>query len=97
MPSLDTRTAPGDVFFLTPEDVLVYGHSGLEFRLNQRNLRTLRSIMGTDQTVKDSDSKFRRYEVSWDAMEQEFVFLPPKGDPIRSPHWLFFGMEKLAA
>jgi hypothetical protein len=94
---MDVKTAPGDVYVLNKDAILLYGENGIELRLNQRNLGKLRGVQGTDQLVRDVDAKGRRYHVAWDPATKEFAFEPTRGEAVRSPAWMFFEEQKLAA
>lgn len=97
MACVDTRTAPGDIFFLETSVALVYGTTGIELRLNSRNLANVERAYKTGETIRDTDDKLRRYNVRFDKDTREIVFEPNKGEIVRTPEWILFTPEKMAA
>lgn len=97
MASVDTRTAPGDIFFLSPSQANVYGTTGIELRLNSRNLANVERAYKTGETIRDADEKVRRFNVRFDSETREIVFEPTKGEIVRSPEWMIFEPKKMAA
>lgn len=85
---MDVQTLPGDVYFVNGQAAL-YGEQGIELRLSSRNLANMLRAQETSKVVRDTDVKHRRFNVSWDADNKEFLFEPTKGAPVRSPAWLF--------
>jgi hypothetical protein len=94
---MDVSTAAGDIYFLESNLALVYGSCGIELRLNARNLANIERARKTLEIIRDSDSKDRRFNVRFDDVLREIVFEPIKGEMVRSPEWMIFAPEKLAA
>lgn len=97
MASVDTRTEPGDIYFLEPNVALLYGIEGIALKLNARNLANVARAHKTHEVIRDADAKQRRFNVRFDNILREIVFEPAKGDPIRSPEWMIFEPDRIAA
>lgn len=85
---MDTRTESGDVYELTPNCILVYGSGGIELRLTQRNLDTLRNAAKSSDVQKDSDGKDRKFSVIYESTMDQFIIEPNKGEVVRVPTWM---------
>ena len=97
MACVDVRTAPGDVYFLEDDVLLVYGSQGIELRLNSRNLANVMRARTTLEVVRDEDAKRRRFNVRWDDTMREIIWEPAKGETVRTPEWMLFETQKMAA
>jgi len=84
---MDTKTAPGDVYELDQNNILIYDSVGIGLRLNQRNIATLRNAVRTSTPLKDFDTKNRPFVVAFDPTNHDFCFEPKHGEPIRVEAW----------
>jgi len=84
---MDTKTAPGDVYELDTNTILIYDNVGIGLRLNQRNIETLRKAVRAKEALKDTDVKCRPFMVGFDASTQRFRFEPRHGETIQVEAW----------
>lgn len=95
---MDVKTAPGDVYVLSPSEILIYGEAGIALKLNQRNLGILESVYKTLDCVKDFDVKDRGFTVAYSPERHDFRFEPLRGEQVRVPAWQFgFQPQRQAA
>jgi hypothetical protein len=94
---MDVKTAAGDVFFLGPNTILLYGAGGIALSLTELNMETLARVQKTGECVKDVDGKARRYTVGYDAPLKQFRFEIVRGEIIRCYSWQLVNEEQIAA
>lgn len=79
---MDVRVGAGDVYMLDGE-LTIYGSNGIELRLNRINIENILRVKKTQDCIKDSDIKDRRFTVAYNPSIKSFRFEPTRGETVR--------------